>query len=222
MSYKFSTCVLFVKGSWDIYSAGEGEAARKGRCGMEDELTQAERSILLNLAREALEYFVAGRSLPPLDMTELPEPLRAHGASFVTLTRDGQLRGCIGALEPDQPLAQDVREHAVAAAGHDFRFAPVIADELPEIEIEVSRLTIPIDLEYEDPEDLLLRLRPGIDGVIILDGHQRATFLPQVWQKLPDPVEFLEHLCVKMGAGPDLWRSKKLEIKTYQVEEFHE
>ena len=189
---------------------------------MEDRLSQDERSKLLSLAREALEYYVEGRPLPTLDLDDLSPRLRADGASFVTLTRKGQLRGCIGSLEPDQALALDVRDHAVAAAAHDFRFQPVGAEELPEIEIEVSRLTVPKDLEYDDPDDLLRLLRPGIDGVILMDGFQRATFLPQVWQKLPDHVEFLEHLCMKMGGMPDLWRRKKLVVKTYQVEEFHE
>lgn len=189
---------------------------------MDDRLSQQEHSKLLSLAREALEYYIEGRALPPLNMEELSARLREHGASFVTLTRRGQLRGCIGSLEPEKPLAQDVREHAIAAARHDFRFSPVEADELPEIEIEVSRLTIPQELVYENPEELLERLRPGVDGVILVDGFQRATFLPQVWEKLPEPEKFLEHLCIKMGASPDTWRNKKLRVQTYQVEKFQE
>jgi AmmeMemoRadiSam system protein A len=189
---------------------------------MEGKLSENERKQLLGLAREALEYFVTGRPLPSLDLEDLSRPLREHGASFVTLTRKGQLRGCIGSLTPNQPLAEDVREHAIKAASQDYRFPVIKADELSEITIEVSRLTIPQDLEYEIPEDLAKLIRPGIDGVILVDGFQRATFLPQVWEKLPEPAIFLEHLCMKMGASPDLWRTKKLDVQIYQVEEFHE
>jgi AmmeMemoRadiSam system protein A len=134
----------------------------------------------------------------------------------------GQLRGCIGALEPYQPLAQDVREHAVAAALEDPRFPPVSERELSGIEIEVSRLTRPLPLDYKDASDLLSKLRPHVDGVILRDGLHRATFLPQVWEKIPDPAEFLDNLCYKMGTSPDLWRKKHLDVFTYQAEEFSE
>jgi len=131
-------------------------------------------------------------------------------------------RGCIGALEPYQSLAQDVREHAVAAALEDPRFPPVNDRELGRINIEVSRLTRPVPLPYTDANDLLSRLRPHVDGVILRDSFRRATFLPQVWEKIPDPAEFLSNLCYKMGADPELWRRKHLEVLVYQVEEFHE
>lgn len=188
----------------------------------EDHLTQQEKQALLSIARQALENGVRGVSLPPLDLLALTPRLQADGASFVTLTEGGMLRGCIGTLEPNQSLAEDVREHAIAAALNDYRFPPVRINELSQIEIEVSRLTTPVSLEYGGPEDLLSRLRPGVDGVVIRDGVRRATFLPQVWEKLPDPVEFLDHLCAKMGATPGLWRQKHLDVLIYQVEEFHE
>jgi AmmeMemoRadiSam system protein A len=138
------------------------------------------------------------------------------------LTIDGDLRGCIGALEPYQPLAVDVREHAVAAALEDPRFPPVSREEVDRIKIEISRLTLPKSVEYTDAEDLLSRLRPHVDGVILRDGFRRATFLPQVWEKIPGKAEFLENLCYKMGAAPDTWRYKHLDVLTYQVEEFQE
>ena len=188
----------------------------------EDKLTAEEKGTLLELARGALEDGVRGKKLSPLDLNSLPPRLREQGASFVTLTITGNLRGCIGALEPYQPLAEDVREHAIAAALQDFRFPNVGPEELPHIEIEVSRLTAPVPLEYTSAEELLMKLRPGIDGVVLRDGPLRATFLPQVWEKLPDPAEFLAHLCYKMGAAPDSWRQKHLEVLVYQVEEFHE
>jgi AmmeMemoRadiSam system protein A len=187
-----------------------------------DKLTSDEKNILLRLAREALERGVKGERLPPLDLGSLPPRLRMQGASFVTLTVHGDLRGCIGALEPYQPLAEDVREHAVAAALNDFRFPPVGPGELSDIHIEVSRLTMPEPLAYTSSEDLLVKLRPGIDGVLLRYGSRRATFLPQVWEKVPDPAEFLDHLCMKMGASPGLWREKELQVSIYQVEEFHE
>jgi AmmeMemoRadiSam system protein A len=189
---------------------------------MSEHLTDDEKGILLRLAREALESGVRGESLPPLDQTTLTPLLRAEGASFVTLTVNGQLRGCIGALEPYQPLVDDVREHAVAAALQDYRFPTVQPAELSKIHLEVSRLTQPQPLKYFSPEDLLTKLRPGVDGVILTDGFRRATFLPQVWKQLPDKAIFLSHLCQKMGASPSLWQHKHIEVQIYQVEEFHE
>ena len=144
---------------------------------MEDQLTLEERKTLLRMAREAMERGVKGEKLPPLDDASLTPHLREDGASFVTLTVRGQLRGCIGTLEPYQPLADDVREHAVAAALDDPRFPPVSEHELHGIEIEVSRLTRPIALEYKDASDLLSKLRPHVDGVILRDAFRRATFL---------------------------------------------
>ncbi len=110
----------------------------------------------------------------------------------------------------------------MAAGLEDYRFPPVQPDELERIKIEISHLTQPVILDYTDSNDLLKKLHPGIDGVILRDGWNRATFLPQVWEKLPNPVEFLSHLCYKMGASPNLWRQKKLEIQVYRVEEFSE
>ncbi|MBA4380688.1 MAG: hypothetical protein C0393_08460 [Anaerolinea sp.] len=185
-------------------------------------LTLEEKQILLRLARQALESGVCGQPLPALDPATLSPTLRADGASFVTLTVQGELRGCIGTLEPYQSLAEDVREHAIAAALQDYRFPPMEEHELAQIKIEVSRLTLPEPLEYTTAEDLLARLRPGVDGVILRDGFRRATFLPQVWEKVADKEEFLDHLCMKMGASPDLWRRKHLEVLVYQVEDFHE
>lgn len=189
---------------------------------MNDKLTAEEKKTLLQIARQSLELGVRGEKLPPLDETKLTPCLKESGASFVTLTVRGDLRGCIGALEPYQPLADDVREHAIAAALEDPRFPPVQPKELNQIEIEVSRLTVPSRLEYKDADDLLAKLNPNVDGVILRDGYRRATFLPQVWEKIPDKAEFLDELCYKMGAAPNMWRHKHLEVLIYQVEEFHE
>ncbi len=184
-------------------------------------LSSDERAILLKLAREALECGVRGETLPPLDLESLPPCLSQPGATFITLTRHGELRGCIGALEARLPLAEDVREHAIAAALEDYRFPPVGTGELPDIDIEISRLTPPTPLPSADPQDLIERLCPHQDGVILKSGFRRATFLPQVWEKIPDPALFLSYLCQKMGASPDLWQRQKLEVYIYHVEEFH-
>jgi AmmeMemoRadiSam system protein A len=189
---------------------------------MTDQLTTDEKQTLLRLARQALELGVRGEKLPPLDWDSLPSRLRADGASFVTLTERGNLRGCIGTLEAYQPLVEDVREHAIAAALNDYRFPPVQVTELIGISLEISRLTAPVPLEYSGPEDLVAKLRPHVDGVVLRDGGRRATFLPQVWEKLPRAEDFLDNLCHKMGAASDLWRRKHLDVLVYQVEEFRE
>ncbi len=189
---------------------------------MTEKLTQLERSMLLKLARQSIEHAVRGQGLPPLHLAAMTPSMQALGASFVTLTLSGELRGCVGALEPTRPLAEDVRHNAVAAAQEDYRFPPVGAAELKEIHIEISRLTVPVPLEYTTPEDLLNKLQTGLDGVIIKDGWKRATFLPQVWEKLAGKEEFLEQLCYKMGVARDLWRRNHLDVLTYRVEEFHE
>jgi len=189
---------------------------------MEDFLTETERVLLLKIAREAIESVVRGQQPPVLDKSKLSPKLSEPGVTFITLTRKGELRGCIGALEPYQPLVEDVREHAIAAALNDFRFPPVSPGELNDIKIEISRLTLPEELHYQTPQELLERLRPGIDGVILREGIHRATFLPQVWEKIPDKATFLSHLCMKMGAPPDIWLKNMLSVQTYQVEEFHE
>jgi AmmeMemoRadiSam system protein A len=189
---------------------------------MSDQLTGEEKRTLLRLAREALVHAVRDVKLLPLDYNMLTPHLRDQGASFVTLTIEGELRGCIGALEAYQMLADDVREHAVAAALEDPRFHPVDETELDKIKIEVSRLTTPYPLEYSSSIDLLTKLRPQVDGVILKSDFRRATFLPQVWEKIPAPEDFLDHLCAKMGAKSNLWRNTKLQVYVYQVEEFHE
>lgn len=189
---------------------------------MSNLLTDGEKQILLRIARDAIVSRIKKKPAPPLEDESLTPALKENGASFVTLTIHGNLRGCIGALEAYQPLADDVREHAVAAAFEDPRFPPVSEAELNRVQIEVSRLTEPEELQYSDGNDLLAKLRPHRDGVILKHGFRRATFLPQVWDKLPEPDEFLRQLCYKMGERPNLWQETKLQVYIYQVEEFHE
>jgi AmmeMemoRadiSam system protein A len=189
---------------------------------MSNSLTNEEKLILLKVAREALEHGVTGKGLPPLDQNVLTPNLIEQGASFVTLTINTELRGCIGTLEAYQPLVEDVREHAIAAALKDPRFPPVTPAELNRIKLEISRLTAPLPLEYSSAGDLIKKLKPHVDGVVLKNGNRRATFLPQVWEKIPDPVEFLEHLCRKMGMKENDWRILPMDVLVYQVEEFQE
>jgi AmmeMemoRadiSam system protein A len=132
------------------------------------------------------------------------------------------LRGCIGTLEAYQPLVQDVCEHAVAAAFHDYRFSPLKKNELSSIEIEISYLTPSVPLIYSDSADLLRQLNPDVDGVVLSDGFHRATYLPQVWEQLPDKREFLSHLCLKMGLSSSAWLEKRLQVDIYKVIHFSE
>ncbi|NLE93240.1 MAG: AmmeMemoRadiSam system protein A [Chloroflexi bacterium] len=188
---------------------------------MPTQLSPDERSTLLKIARQSLIDAAHDRPAAPLP-ADLPPALLEKGASFVTLTMHGQLRGCIGTLEAYQPLAQDVRQRAAQAATQDYRFPRVRPGDVEHIHIEISRLTIPTPLPYSEPEELPRLLRPHVDGVVLSDGRNGATFLPQVWEQLPDPAEFLSHLCQKMGARSDLWRRKVLSVEIYQVEEFEE
>ena len=188
----------------------------------EKELTQAEKTTLLKLARRAIIAAVA-RQMPPLPAAdELTDSLRAPGAAFVTLTIAGELRGCIGSLQAFRPLVEDVLGHAVDAAMNDYRFLPVSEEEVPLLEIEISRLTAPQPLEYAAPADLPGKLKPNVDGVVLRDGPRSATFLPQVWEQLPEANQFLSQLCLKMEAPANLWRQKKLQVSIYHVAEFHE
>jgi hypothetical protein len=189
---------------------------------MSDSLSLSEKRQLVRLARAALEAAVRGESPPSVNAAELPPALTQSGASFVTLMNGGELRGCIGGLHAHQPLYEDVRDHTAQSALRDYRFPAVTAAEAPHIEIEISILTEPQPLPYDSPDHLLRLLRPNVDGVILQQGYRRATFLPQVWERVPDPATFLAMLCEKMGAAPNLWRHAKLEVQTYQVEKFTE
>lgn len=183
-------------------------------------VTSAEREILLQIAEQAISRTLRAGSAPTLQLDSLPPHLQEKGASFVTLTQEGRLRGCIGSLTGRRPLAVDVQENATAAAFHDPRFPPLQAKELDSLTIEVSVLSSPQLLSYDSPEELLTALRPGIDGVVLKKGLHRATFLPQVWEKLSQPELFLGQLCNKAGLPFDAWRQKGIEINTYQVEKF--
>jgi AmmeMemoRadiSam system protein A len=185
-------------------------------------LSPAEGQILLKTARQAIKMTLDGEELPPLNLAELPPSLQESGACFVTLLLAGQLRGCVGTIEAVQPLILDVRNRAIAAAFGDPRFPPLTRAEFESLEVEISFLSKPEPLFYDSPEDLVNKLRVGLDGVVLKDRSRRATFLPQVWEKLPDPGLFLSRLCLKLGLASDAWRSRVLDVEIYQVEKISE
>lgn len=182
----------------------------------------AQRRLLLDLARRTIVDAVEQRSYPRIDPESIPEGLKEDRSCFVTLTKSGTLRGCIGGLSATEPLWMAVMHMARAAALEDTRFQPVGSDELSDLHVEISILSSPEKLEYASSGELLGKLRPGVDGVILKSGWRRATFLPQVWDQLPSKEEFLSRLCSKAGLNPDAWEKGRLEVEVYQVEAFSE
>ncbi len=189
-------------------------------------LTPEQGAALVALARQALvRHFgetTASADTQRLETRLSDQALQARCGTFVTLKIDNQLRGCIGSLSASAPIAEGVCVNALNAALHDPRFSPLGKKELEAVHIEVSVLSEPVALAYTDAEDLLARLRPGLDGVIINSGFASATFLPQVWDQLPQPEPFLSHLCVKAGLPADQWRKGDLAVQVYQVQYFEE
>ena len=201
---------------------GKSAAARDLRPRAAPQFSSSERKFLLDLARQALRSVTAGGGLPEIASDKVPAACRAAKGCFVTLTRDGQLRGCIGNILPAAPLYQAVLENARNAALSDPRFPPVTAAEAALLHIEVSVLSVPEPLVFTSPEDLLAKLQPHKDGVLLKIGGRGATFLPQVWEQLPDKVAFLEHLSEKAGCPAGAWRGKDVTISTYHAEAFAE
>ena len=188
---------------------------------MGNSLTQEQGQLLLELARKTLETRLQKRPAalpPPPDDPAFSK----QAATFVTLKIAGKLRGCIGNVEATETLWAGIRDNAVNAALHDHRFSPLTPEELSVVQLDISILSPAQPLHYERPEELPAKLRAGVDGVILRDGSRRATFLPQVWQQLPEPDQFLDHLCLKAGLAQETWRRRKLDIFTYQVQCFAE
>ncbi|MCI4441306.1 AmmeMemoRadiSam system protein A [Tibeticola sp.] len=177
---------------------------------------------LLRLARAAIERALGmpGHALPPFPEA-VEAALDAPGATFVTLTQRGALRGCIGSLVAHRRLREDVQANAVAAALEDPRFAPLSVDELPRTEVEVSLLSPPQPIPVHSRAEALRALRPGVDGVIFSWGPYRSTFLPQVWEQLSEPEVFLQHLVAKAGLPPDFWDTG-VRLQRYTVEKWRE
>lgn len=185
-------------------------------------LGDIERSILLKLARKEIASECGVESVIRIRPEEIPASLKENRGCFVTLHKGGALRGCIGTIEPVIPLFACVEENARNAAFRDPRFAPLTRDELELIDIEVSVLTVPRALKFRDGEDLKNQLKPGIHGVIISQGYRRATFLPQVWEQLPEKEAFLRHLCMKGAMAASAWQSAQTRVEVYEAEYFSE
>jgi AmmeMemoRadiSam system protein A len=189
-------------------------------------LSPEEGQCLVRLARatiaERLKHPMTGDDHRAMQ-AELQAPVFASRCGvFVTLKIKGVLRGCIGSLTSSEPLAENIRHNAINAAFRDPRFPPLTPEELAQVVIEVSVLTPPEPLSYSGADDLLSRLRPGIDGVIIRKNNASATFLPQVWKQLPRRQDFLSHLCLKAGLAAQAWREEDLQVEIYQVQYFEE
>jgi len=177
------------------------------------------KQFILQLAHRSIEYYFQTNKILEISEEEIPsEELKQERSCFITLQLNGQLRGCIGHIEPTQELYKDIIENAVSAAFHDPRFSPLTQNEYKQINIEISILTKPEKLEFTDSQDLLNKLRPNIDGVIIRYNSYSSTYLPQVWEDLSDKEEFLASLCLKAGLSTDSWKEKGVEVYTYQVE----
>jgi AmmeMemoRadiSam system protein A len=188
--------------------------------------TSKQGKLLVQLARQTIGEKL-GRPQSAAAAADLEQQLnddifQAHRACFVTLTIADRLRGCIGSLAAVEPLTVNIEKNAINAAFHDPRFKPLSAAEFEQAAIEISVLSEPRTLEYSGRQDLLRKLRPGVDGVIIRKDNASATFLPQVWEQLPEPHQFMTHLCTKAGLSPRAWQDSDLEVKTYQVQYFKE
>lgn len=170
----------------------------------EARLTDAERRQLLDAAHNALEHVVRTGRPPEVAVESFPMPLRALRKTFVTLEIDGALRGCIGTIQPVNPLVRDVVQNTYKSAMQDPRFGPLTADELPKVTVTVSILSHDRPMEIADEADLLRQIRPGTDGLIIRDRGRSALFLPKVWEVLPEKRDFLRHLKAKAGLDPDV------------------
>ena len=190
------------------------------------QFSEAQGQVLVALARRTIaDKLGVGAPESSADglLADLQDDrFKLHCGTFVTLKIKGRLRGCIGSLTASETVLNGVKRNAVNAAFHDPRFSPLSKDELDRTEIEVSILSEPRPLAYRDGLDLITKLRAHVDGVIVRKGHASATFLPQVWEQLPGPEDFLTHLCLKAGLPADAWQNSELEVSTYQVQYFEE
>ena len=164
--------------------------------------TTEEGALLLRLAGESIRHSLDFHRPLRIELEKIPFKLQEIRAAFVTLKRDGKLRGCIGTIEARRPLAEEVSASARSAAFSDPRFAPLKKEELQNLEIKISVLTQPVPIDCKSEAELFRLLRPGQDGLLIEADQKKATFLPEVWETLPDPAEFLAQLKLKAGLDP--------------------
>ena len=179
--------------------------------------TEKEKQALLKIADDSIKYGLKNNKLLQIDVSSFPKNLQKNAASFVTLEIKGNLKGCIGTLKAYQPLVQDVAKNSYAAAFKDTRFDPVTIGEYSKLTKQISILSRPIKMSFTSEKDLLQKLHPGIDGLILSDKGHEGTFLPSVWKELQEPKLFLQQLKVKAGLPEKYW-SKTLKVKRYTVE----
>ena len=178
-----------------------------------------ERQLLHEIARKSVHSGLQQKQPLQLTLADYPAHLQAQRASFVTLNINHNLRGCIGSLVPHRPLVEDIAQNAYAAAFSDPRFPPLSQPELKQLDYHISVLSETSDMQFTSEADLLAQIRPGIDGLILSDQHHQGTFLPSVWEQLPEAEVFLSHLKQKAGLPADYW-SDTLQMKRYTVESF--
>ncbi len=191
---------------------------------MEKNISKDEGGLLLKLARESIqqEFDKHDDDFSSIIPEACQSVFKQNRGVFVSLHQNGELKGCIGTIEPVKSIFEGVIDNAKHAAFHDTRFKSLSFNELKDTKIEVSILTRPEKVEYKDGVDLIRKIRPGLDGVIIKKGSYSATFLPQVWKQLKKPESFLRQLCLKAGLPPDEWKTGSLVVSTYQVQLFEE
>ena len=182
-------------------------------------LNEENRKLLKDLALRSIKNGIESGHALVIDPNDYSPELQKHKATFVTLHRQKQLRGCIGMLKPVRPLVEDIAQNAWSAAFRDPRFSPLQADELDDLDIHISILGESRAMEFSNEQDLVEQIRPGVDGLILEDGYNRGTFLPSVWESLPTAADFLSHLKLKAGLPQDYW-SDTLKVQRYTVEEF--
>jgi len=203
-----------------------GDLPMENRDNSSAQFSEAQGQVLVKLARKTIKDKLGSDASEPASEDLLSalkdDRFKLHCGTFVTLKIKGQLRGCIGNSKPTEAVLHGVKRNALNAAFHDPRFSPLSKDELDRTEIGVSILTEPQPLVFRDGQDLIKKFRAHVDGVIIRKGHASATFLPQVWEQLPRPEDFLTHLCMKAGLPSDAWKNSELEVLTYQVQYFEE
>ena len=183
------------------------------KCSLSDE----QQRYLLDLAWESIRHGLKHREPIPVNLEGLAQELKSLRATFVTLQRQGQLRGCIGRLEAARPLVEDIASNAYAAAFQDPRFPALRDNELEGLEIDLSLLTPAEPMSFTSEQDLLDQLQAGVDGVILVEGSRRGTFLPSVWEQLPEPRQFLQHLKLKAGL-PEAYWSNSIKAYRYRTE----
>ena len=194
----------------------------------EGTLGQRDKNFMLNLSRETMYWYLEDKAIPDVQDKYLTPGLLQKKAVFVTLKdKNGNLRGCMGMFEPvETPLYKNIIDRTKASLAEDPRFINhrITYDELNSILIEISILSKPEDLEFSSPEDLLSKLRPNVDGVVLSTPYGTSTYLPQVWEQLPNKEDFLSNLCEKHGAPSDYWKTnyKQVKVATYSVVHFAE